>query len=402
MFFHIKWASKNLISNKRRSLKKILSIATSLYIVILCCAIINGASSQMEDSIYYSVGDVRVDSRLPEYNLNEINSDLLEQLGEDFTIFKQFNNTGQISGPGGYSNVYLSGTETDFLPFLSQSIGWEIEPSSSLKRGTVILEANLAESIKAKKGDYITLKIVDEYDMINTIQLEVDGVFLGNPYLYEEYAILNIEDARELFFNDFGLNRIMAFSNKKFDVKYLRETIDHLSVKYHTKATFSVGDDADDYFVFMVFSYYRTGMITMLSLVILIFIIILYFSLKNIYFIEFRARRQELATLLTFGMKPITINIVIFFETMFSFLLAAIFSYPILFLTGKVLSLFTITGISMQELVTMLGGNKVLLGYDSNNIVILTAVIFVISLIASRRGSAKYLTMNIREFLSLH
>lgn len=401
MLFHIRWAVKNLLSDKKRTAKKMAFMVLAVSMILACIALLNGSSRQMRESLYYSLGDIRAEARTKKGNIVEVRKDMQELFKGRGVLFQEYHQNGQLIGPAGYASARIRGVEPAYMSYFSRTIGWNEALKGEFKRGSILLEAGLAAKVQAHKGDSVSIRIRAEEGFVNANQFKVAGIYMGNPWLYKNTVLLRIEDVRELFSKDDAVNTLTGFFFNKKQSGELRTLVSPLDIKYSRIALFSTRTDMENSNVVMVFGYYRAFMIFILSIVILTFIIILYFSIQNIYFVEYRTRRKELATLLTFGMKPGSLMVVVFFETLLVFLVSLLFSFIILFALGGALSLFKITDISYQQAVVLLGGNSIVLSYVPLNLAVFSVLIFLITVRSSLRGAKSYLKMHIREIITI-
>lgn len=400
MFFHIRWAIKNLLVNRKRSLKKLGFMTMAITMVLFCFALLDGSSKQMKENLYYSFGDLSAKSHRETIDIAPVLPDMQAIISGKGSIFSEYTHSGNFVGSGGYAYGDLRGVEPGYLSYFNRTIGWNEAPDGELKLGEMYLEAAMAMKLQLKKGDSVSVRIESEDGFINANQYTVAGIFMGNPWLYENLALFHIDDMRELMLDDTITSDIITYYDESPSDSELTSLKGSLSKKYSLLAQFFTRRDMESNFVMQIFGYYRIFLVFILSMIIITFVIILYFSLQNIYYIEFRSRRNELSTMLTFGMKPITLLSVVIWETILAMCVSVIVSFGILLIVKQCLGVFIIDDLASQQLVALLGGNKILLRFKSSSMLISIGVIVFITIRASLKGSKTYLKMHIREIIS--
>jgi len=401
MLFHVRWALKNLLSNSKRTAQKTAFIVLALSIVMLCITLLDGSTWQMRESMYYSIGDLQADARGKKEKLGEVYKDMEKLFAGEGDLFREYRKTGKLLGSAGYASATLRGVEPGYIPYFSRTVGWNAPLEKKLERGSIILEAGLAAKADADKGETVSIRIQAEDGFVNANQFEVAGIYMGNPWLHKKKVLLHIDDVRELFINKDAVTTITGFFSGEKKAAELRSLVSPLSVEHSKSALFSTREDMENRTELMIFGYYRVFLIFIISTIILTFMIIMYFSIQNIYYVEYRNRRRELATLMTFGMKPGTLMGVVFFETLFMFLASGVLSFLIVFAVGEALSLFQITDLSYRQAVALLGGNSIVFHYVPLHLTILSVIVFLITVRSTLRGAGEYVKMHIREINSI-
>lgn len=372
----------------------------SISMVLFCFALLDGSNQQIKENLYYSFGDLSAKSHRETIDISPILYEMQDIFNENGVVFSEYAYTANFVGSGGYAYGDLRGVEPEYVPYFAHTIGWNKVPDGDLKLGEIYLEAALAMSLNVQKGDSVSVRIQSDDGFINANQFTVAGIFMGNPWLYVNVALLHIDDMRELMLDDLIVSDFIGFFNTSPSDSEITSAQSVLTKKHSMLAKFSSRSDMDDNYIMEIFGYYRIFLVFILSMVIMTFIIILYFSLLNIYFIEFRSRRNELSTMLTFGMKPFTLLAVVVWETILAMSVSVVVSFGVLWLVKMGLGFFVIDDLANQQIVALLGGNRIMLGFEPFSILIAIGSTVLLTVQSSLKGAKTYLKMHIREILS--
>src|SRR5690554_5070890 len=135
--FWLKWAGKNLLSNRKRALGKALFITLVLAVVLLGLMFLEGTNAQMKEALRNNRGDLVAGARgvnanvTPVYEyLNRNHAGLLE------TNLKFYEEYVELLGRGGYGEGIVSGAEPAFLSYLNRTVSWQERPEEGLREGT--------------------------------------------------------------------------------------------------------------------------------------------------------------------------------------------------------------------------------------------------------------------------
>lgn len=400
MIFHLRWAFKNLAAHKKRTLKKISFILICLTVGMLSVALLEGTDRQMRDNLYYTLGDLSVVQRGKSSDLTEIYDDMSGRFGNDATVIRVYGHSGRILGSNGYGEILIKGIDPEFIPFLEKAVSWRDPAEMKMERGLIFLDAHLAKKIGAETDDAIILRVQADEGFINTVQLQVRTTYMGNPNLFGGTGFIHLNDMRDLFLNDSGVNELFVFFRQNQSAGDLSALSSHYSSRYPRYAKFNTKEQIGNHFAFKMFFYYRLFLGFILTTLILTFVIVMIFSLMNIYFVEFQGRRNELSTLLTFGMQPQTIKIIVLLETVIIFSIGVLVSLGLTMLLSEVISGITFTSLTLQPIIAILGGNSLALDMNWLGMIQFSGVILLFCLLAAFRASDRYLKLHIREILS--
>lgn len=312
-----------------------------------------------------------------------------------------FNKPASLIGNNGYSEGMVTGTEPVFINYLSRNVNW-LEPSKQrLKEGTACMEAVLAGKLGLKTGDYLTIQARTDSGMINTLQVMVDGIFIGSNLIYEDSIFINIKDQNLLFMTDNQVNEVRTYFKQRVGDDAVIAVVKAITHQFFKLAIFTsprLEPTKDS--LFAVFGYYRYISVFVFYLLNLVFLIILYFAVQNMFFMSFRERRQEISTLLTYGMKPSRLLWIAFWESLFIFgaaLISAVFLAALLIL---LLGNVAISDPNISDLIIVLGGPRLRFALEPATVSLMVGFLMLTTLYSAYKGTKNYLKMEIREIIS--
>lgn len=400
--FWLKWAYKNLVINKKRTAGLLIFISSILIIFIVDLMFIEGTSSQMKESIRNNRGDLNSFAR----GLNHSVSPVYKYLNQKYKKLiedniKIYDKNVQLIGTINYSNGRVIGTESKYLKYLARNVSWEENLKQNLNQGTTIVESNLAKRLNLKRGDYLTVQIRTEVGMINTLSVVVDGIFIGSNLLYKDIIFINLEDMNQLFLEKDHFNEVRTYFKPGVTDAEITNVLKDLTKKFFTLAVIeSLRLDPTKESVFYTFGYYRYFTVFIFYMLNTVFIFVLYFAVQNIFFMNFRKRRQEISTLLTFGLKPSRLKSIVLWEASIifavSFLIAVILSQGII----NILRNFSINDPSISDIIVALGGPRLCFANNHQSVLILLGITFLVVIYSSYKSLNSYLKMEIHEIIS--
>lgn len=397
--FDLKWAFKNLIANKRRTGGMVGFIALILVIMMVNLLFLDGTSTQMKEALRNSKGDLYLWSK---FSLSTADSNLEAYRDKLKNKIRTLAKYSQIYSASGYAEALVLGTEPAYLQYLDRVVSWPQRHREKLKQGSALIENGLAQKLNVKRGDFITIKIKNDSGMVNTLQVKIDGVFVGSNLLFGDVLYINIKDQNLLWINelDFECNDLKLYFKPGITGKDLRIIEEYLQLNYPQAHITCPKLNPTAETAYTTFKYYRYLLIFLFILLNAVFIIILYFAVQNVYFIAFRQRRQELATLLTYGMKHFRIKLIGLWESNLIFALALMLSVPLSLLITSAIHQFEITDSSLGELIAVLGGPRINFSFNWLTIPAMVVLVWAMTLIATYRGVNNYLKLEIREIIS--
>lgn len=403
MFWIFKWALKNLYLNIGRSTRVFLLIFFFLSIILCNLTLLEGANRQMLDSIRNNQGDFYALSKNPVINLEEAHGLILSEIeGYLDGSVQIFTNFGNVVSSQSYGECTLNGVSGSFLEYLDKNVSWLEPPSGPLQDGKCFLDFNQANSLGLKKNDFLTVQINTQNGMINTVSLQVDGIFLGSNLLYNNVLYLSLTDMQNLFLLPGFFNQVKYYLNERKSELNLSALQSSLKKRlyFSSSLVFPILNPHDD-LVFSVFVYYRLFLSIVFILMNIVFLIILFFSIQNIYYMDFRARRAEISTLLTYGMKPITLYSIVFFESLIIFVLSYLISALAVFTLTGILGGIYITDPNIADLIIALGGPRLTFRATAGTILAITLIVSILSISSTVFGVRRFLKLQIREIISI-
>lgn len=398
MFF-FRWALKNLAASRRRTIGTITFITVVMTIMMVDLLFVEGANSQMKAALRNNKGDLYIsswDNAPGIYNY-------LQGYGRLFKDNLRFFTRGaQLIGVSGYAEGWVFGTEPSFLKYLDRNVGWIEKYQENLKEGTAIIESGLADKMNLVRGDYMTIKIRTESGMVNTLQVMVDGIFIGSNLIYKDALYINIQDQNTLWLtgNRDTCTEIRVYFDNKVSDSGIQAIEAGLKQSFPGAYVYSPKLNPDGEQVFTIFTYYRYVALVLFALLNIVFVIILYFAVQNLFFMSFRERRQELSTLLTYGMKPSRIKRIVLWESLMIYVASVIIAIPMAAIITLFLHQFQITNPGYGELIAAIGGPR--LSFTVNWIILLSTLILIllVTLFSAYKGANSYLKKEIREIIN--
>ncbi len=399
MLFEIKSAGRNIRIRKYQTLKKIFFVGTSLLVVFLCIGLLNGTGVQMKDYLGFMQGDVYIESRYPEKDISPISEIVHEEYDAKAIVCDSYSLNALLSSSSSYVNASVQGVQNSFYPLFEKTIGWIVEPEDGFSRGYCVIDIRTATILKVTTGDSITIQYTAEDGFMNTLQLMVAGIYIGNQYLYDNVVFINFEDMHDLILEK-SINSVKLYLNEELDDVSLHEISNAYNMAFFVDAFVNSRTDFQETYAYAIFFYYRIFLIVVMSIILFLLVIIMALSMKHIYFMEFRKRRNELATLLAFGMNPSGILLTVFFESLIVFFASLVTAGVFYKIIRFLLSLIHINTLSGQDFVALLGGNSVVIVCTASSVLLFSLLILIIVLVSSINGAKNYLSMHIKDIIS--
>jgi ABC-type lipoprotein release transport system permease subunit len=397
----IRWAFKNLLNNRRRTIGILFFITVTFTIVFVNLMFLAGTNYQMKEAISNNRGDLNLFFKDPYTNPDmyfSLSPSMLSLMEDNIRIFRT---SAQLIGSSGYANGNVIGTETKFLKYLQHNVSWLAKPTKSLHSGSALIEAVLAEKLNVKKGDLLTIQVRTVPGVFNTVQVKIDGIFIGSNLIYGNSLFINIQDMNQLWLAENFYNELRFYFKKDVSIATISNVFNQINTQYFNKVyIFSPKLDITKDNVFSIFRYYRFLIVFLLTLLNIVFIVILYFAVNNLYFLSFRARRQEISTLLTYGMKPARIKLIVFWEAILIFSVSFLLSIVLTAILETCLKNFSITDPSLGELITAIGGPHVCFLLHFPTLLLILGLLFCDIIFAAYKGVNTYLKVEVREITS--
>lgn len=403
MILWMKMAFKKLQNNRKKTMIKVLFLG-SLYAIIFTLAMFLAGSEEQMSLIYRKFsGDVKFTDKNEDTSIKEV----LDFIDSNFdskleVVIPGITMTTEVSSSSSYIDTRCIGVTKDFYKYVNNSVGWISKGLNILEPGYVSIEAQLAKSLNVKKGDILTIKYsgTEEYEMINTVDVEIDGIYIGSKLIYENSLLLSLEDMVYLTMDDNYLNTIRLYFKNDIDLEQMREITSIIKKSFSKIISVESATLDPTGGVMGIFKYYKMLLTFILGLIIIIFIIILNFSNQNIFFMEFRGRKAELSTLLTYGIKRGELKIILFFESLYLFVFSIIYSVLLSFGIVNILKSFEVNSLGMGDIITAIGGPQLIFILNTNNIVFIMVLLLIITIYSAQKGANSYIKMEVREIIT--
>ncbi len=398
-----KWAYGMMLSNKKRTLSRIALLGSIITIILLCLNFITGTGKQMSQSIRNIKGDINISSKINSINIVDYEKKLNNKNIK--TIVKEMEFDGYAYGIGNSQiDVKIIGTEDKKFDYFKKSVSWKVKPENKFARNTILLEAGVASNLNLNKGDFITIKIITEDGMINTIDLEVTGIFVGSTLFFEKTVYMNIEDMNLLYLEDNFVNnyRLYFDSSISLDNKEKMEIIyKNIKKEIDKKAIInSVVLFPSENWDIGFFNYYKIIVVFLLNLLVITFLIVLRYSMKNMFYINFLDKRSDITTLLTYGMKLSKIKLIFLIEGLMLFISSLFFGFIFSEILQLLIGLIKIKSYQYADLITAIGGPNIVFATNIKmNLIYLFIIAFFI-VVAVYKGISSCFKMEIRELLT--
>lgn len=401
--FWVRWAYKNIIMNMKRAGGKIFFISLVLMIVGMGLMFLEGTNLQIKSYLRNTMGDLVSTSRgietniLPVYDyLNQKYSSLIEASVRTYRTFAEF------LGNTVYATGSLIGAEPSFFSYLDSCVSWLEPPEKKLTPGTALIEYYTASKLNLRRGDSFSIRVKTEDGMINTLQVRVEGIFLGSDLLFEKVIYINISDLEHLLIigEEYAGEVKTYFRENASDEELIalhRDLVDQFSglalfqlIRLHPAAAF----------IYQEFQYYRMIMILLFIVITIVFLFIIYFAVQNSFFISYKARRNEIITLLTYGMKPQEIMKIALWESLLIFCIALFIASVLSWCLGLILQTVIIDNPESADLISIIGGPRLHFSPSLLTLGIFVGIILLITIYAANKGVGVYLRGEIREILT--
>ncbi|BDC94497.1 FtsX-like permease family protein [Treponema bryantii] len=399
MLFEISTSVRNIRVRRKDMLKKVWFIFPSIIIFLLSIGLIIGAGNQMLECLNNYQGDIYINSKYTEGDISEVVIDSNNNLSSRSEIYKECTLPVILSSLESYSNALCKGIEKSYFPKFEKTIGWVEKPAEILSRGSCLIDVKTASILKTKVGDYITIQYTADDGFMNTLRVVISGIYIGNPYLYDNVIFIPYEDSCEIVLNEIATDIKIYFESTISDVE-LHDIAHDFEKKYVKTTNISTRTDFENDNSYLMFSYYRIFLIVVMIFIIMIIAVILFLSIKHMYFMEFRKRRSELSTYLAFGMQPKEILLIVFFETCFFYILSIVLAIIFFNVFKYLLSFVHIKSIAHLDFVSLLGGNTIIINCPVHLMICVICITFFFVLLSSLQGANKYLKMHIKDIIS--
>jgi len=295
------------------------------------------------------------------------------------------------------------GTTPEYIKKISPSLSWleKEDDLPFLTPGTIILDINLAEQLKAKIGENLIITYKTKVGVINTKTFRVAGVFMGNALLYENVAFVNIRDAQELALEEERVNEILIYLKQEISKAELLNMLSAIRKDFLMDVIIEAWELNPEhnpaYYMFKIVKGFVQFIFYLLNLV---FLLIIYLSIQDSFYINYRARKEELSCLKTFGMKNIMIYFLAFYEGLYLFTLGTTLGYLAARVVSLLLERIKVINPHYNALMMALGGPNVVFDFKPSSLLFVGGFILISTLLGVHTGIRNYLKMEVREVIS--
>lgn len=232
--FLTKLAFKNLVRHRNRTLITALIIALAIFFFILMDSLIGGMTEMSyENIIDYEAGHLQVvnqnyweeEDELPLENLLTIDERLIGVLktaaGHQASL-AELNFQARLNDGINELPVIGKGINPDKLLEVFELWDKFVEGSIfSSGEHKAVMGKRLADLLKLKRGDYITLLVKDKNETFNTIDIEISGLLhTGNPNVNSNIVYLPLNIAQQALNVDNQVSKVIVrLENKDYAEK---------------------------------------------------------------------------------------------------------------------------------------------------------------------------------------
>jgi ABC-type lipoprotein release transport system permease subunit len=403
ILFELRLAMAKLWINRRRSLGKISFFALLFAVVFTGLLFLAGSDQQMMRSIQLLRGEASCFASSTGDDIPDISAMAdaiaLEHQGALRDVQRSFIAGVELNSDRSMAMATATGVQDSFLPYLNQAVAWQENSLADFSQDGALIEASLAEALFVKPGDYLTIKwSFAKTGRANTSYIPINGVFVGSGLLLGKQVFINLSAMQDLIMESTAVNQLrLYFATQDGDA--IRSTLRAINRKYYDIV--SIDSVLLDPYggVFGVYKNYNLLIQFVLWALTLIFFVIIYYSNQNVFFMEYRRRRSELATFLTYGMSPGRMKRIVVWEALLQTLTGVLASSLLTLAIVTLLGQFEVNTVEYADLITAIGGPRLLFSFNFNLMAFSGSLLLAIMVLAALKGAGHYLKREIREIL---
>jgi ABC-type lipoprotein release transport system permease subunit len=403
ILFEIRLALAKLWINRRRSLAKSLFFALLFSVIFTALLFLAGSDQQMIRSIQLVQGEASCFASASGDAIPDI-SVMAEDIAREHQGTLRDVQGAFIAGVGLNSDKAMvmataSGVEESFLPYLNQAVAWQGSSVASFSQDGVLLEASLAEALFVKPGDYLTIQWhFATTGRTNTIYVPINGVFVGSGLLFGKQLFVGLPVMQSLIMENSAINQLRLYFSTQ-DEEAIRTTLRAINAKYYDLVSIE-SVLLDPYGgIFGVYKNYNLLIQFVLWALTIIFFVIIYYSNQNVFFMEYRRRRAELATFLTYGTSPGRMKRIVVWEALVQTLAGVLLSSVLTTALVSLLGQFQINNLAYADLITAIGGPRLLFSFNVQVMSLAGVGLVLLMVLAALKGAGRYLKREIREII---
>lgn len=391
--FYIYWALKNIVRGGMRSIRFLFFLSLIVGGLFFMRGIFRGTEVSMEESLRKYHGDVIVRAQLSTglpFSVDELREECgpyLERVVEEHAI------TGVLAaGRLGFDRVVVVGTNGGYFDVLQDVVEWVEGSSERPKMGRAVMDETLASKLGVKIGDTLLLQFRTKEELQNTAQVVVGGLFRGNKYVIGNRIYVSLQEAHTLAMEDILTTLHLYLRGGEEAIRRIESYL----VPYSN--AISVGmvvrnPESSDMFV-AIFDLYHTFFGLFIWMFSVVFFLVLYFGVQNTIFLRFHERKEEVSTLMAFGMGRGRFVVLVGWEMLMFFLGALSLGYLMSWLASRLVSLVRIMEIS-SEMVVLVGGPRFLMYLVPGDVFLLSSFVLGVVIIGTGISIARYLSREV-------
>lgn len=401
MFYFI-WAIKNIKNKAKNSIGITVFIILITTVLLLNYAFQVGTEKQMYQTMRKYHGDIAIQTRSNKYSLLDAKK-ALENSGfmNDIELIVSSYSVGnaEFITDGKYASGIIAGYSEGYFKWLGKSISWIAGKPLTNARGNAVVERSMARKLGLSPGDKIIVRYSTKEGAINTASFILSGIFTGNKYVDNDRIFVSLKDAQALALAGNKIGKLKIFLKDSHNEKLIQDILSGVVKKYDNIAFISVWLwDTDKVTFVNIFNYFHIFIKILFGLLSIVLLIILSFGIQNSFYIIFNKRRNEISTLVAFGMRYFGIYRMVFWETILLFLTGIIMGIGFSLLLGSILGRISLAQIS-EEMVVLLGGPGLKFTFLPSEISMVALFIFITGLFSSFYSLRKYFKVEAAQMM---
>lgn len=321
MWIFLKLAARNVLRNKRRSAITFVAIGLGLVLVLFFYGFIQGVDKQFtDDFIKAQTGHIQIHAQGYQEKARLLPLDIAIQNSEGVTQQLKSLPAVRSAAPRIRFPVIVS-TGTESIGVLGLGIDAQAERDGvvatkivqgeylSEKRGYALLGTALADDLGIKLGDLLTLMATTARGALNSIDVEIGGLFTTGYSQYDDSVlVLSLTDAQRLLRMAGQVTEIMLMLESAEQTeevaKRIRESFPNDGVEVKTWQELGAA-------IFSLLEARRQFM----AVISLVVILIAALGIANTMLMSVFERTREIGTLMALGMTPGEIRLLFLFES---------------------------------------------------------------------------------------
>jgi putative ABC transport system permease protein len=410
----LKFAIRNLLRNRKRTIITVLTICFGFTALGVIGGILNNIFSNLKEQAivnekighltlvkegFFKNGKINPQDYL--FTGEELNSikKILNANEEIELITPRLSLFGSISN-GSSSTIFISEAiipEDDEILLKTEIDGRKerkatsLLPKSTNEKETVAISSELAQNMKIKKGDQLTLLTSTKDGIPNAIDVIIGNIYnTGNPATNDKFVLLNYETAKYLYDTE-GAERIILTVKEIENLSKVKSEIEKKLLESGFKIETKTWDE-----VSLSYNKVKTMFTVIFRVLSVIISIIVLLTLMNTMQMNINERTKEIGTLRSIGMLKNQIIYIFCLEGILIGIIGCLIAIPVLFGLKMILQLLNITFIppvaSIEILVSLL--------FKPSSIIPVFLLFMVASLISSFVSSFKIINQKIINSLN--